>query len=188
QATIRVDRDKARQLGVSSEQLRSVLHTGFATRQVAAIYGAADNYQVLIEFDPHFAQTADPLNLVTVRSESGVLVPLSSFATIERTVSSCSISQLGQRPAMTISFDTSAGTSLGEAVDRINALKLEEGFPTTVTTGFTGTARVFQDMVRNQPLLLLAAILTIYIVLGMLYESFIHPITILAGLPAAAIG
>ncbi|WP_237050053.1 efflux RND transporter permease subunit [Microvirga ossetica] len=188
QATIRVDRDKARQLGVSSEQLRSILHTGFATRQVAAIYGGADNYQVLIEFDPLFAQTADPLNLVTVRSASGVLVPLSSFATIERTVSSRSISQLGQRPAMTISFDTSAGTSLGEAVDRINALKLEEGFPATVTAGFTGTARVFQDMVHNQPLLLAAAILTIYIVLGMLYESFIHPITILAGLPAAAIG
>ena len=96
---------------------------------MSAIYGAADNYQVLIEFDPHFANTADPLNLVTVRSESGVLVPLSSFATIERTASARSISQLGQRPAMTISFDTSAGTSLGEAVDRINALKLEEGFP-----------------------------------------------------------
>jgi HAE1 family hydrophobic/amphiphilic exporter-1 len=89
---------------------------------------------------------------------------------------------------VTISFDTPAGVALGEAVNRINALKLEEGVPATVTTGFTGTARVFQDMVRNQPLLLAAALLTIYIVLGMLYESLVHPVTILAGLPAAAIG
>lgn len=188
QATIRIDHDKARQLGITSEQLRSTLHTGFATRQAATIHGSADSYQVLIEFDPRLAQTMDPLDLVTVRSASGVLVPLSSFATMERTAHPRSIAQLGQRPVVTISFDTPAGIALGEAVNRINALKLEEGIPATVTTGFAGTARVFQDMVRNQPLLLAAALLTIYIVLGMLYESLVHPITILAGLPAAAIG
>jgi HAE1 family hydrophobic/amphiphilic exporter-1 len=188
QATIRIDHDKARQLGITSEQLRSTLHTGFATRQAATIHGSADSYQVLIEFDPHLAWTLDPLDLVTIRSASGVLVRLSSFATIERTSGPRSIAQLGQRPVVTISFDTPAGIALGEAVNRINALKLEEGIPATVTTGFAGTARVFQDMVRNQPLLLAAALLTIYIVLGMLYESLVHPITILAGLPAAAIG
>jgi HAE1 family hydrophobic/amphiphilic exporter-1 len=188
QATIHVDYDKARQLGITSEQLRATLHTGFAARQAATIHGSADSHQVLIEFDPHFVRTMDPLDLVTIRSTSGTLVPLSSFATIERAAGPRSIAQLGQRPFVTISFDTAAGIALGEAVNRINTLKLEEGVPATVTTGFAGTARVFQDMVRNQPLLLAAAILTIYIVLGMLYESLVHPVTILAGLPAAGIG
>ncbi|WP_201864052.1 efflux RND transporter permease subunit [Microvirga soli] len=188
QATIRIDQDKARQLGMTSEQIRSTLHTGFANRQAAAIHGSADSYQVLIEFDPRFAQTMDPLDLVTVRSASGTLVPLSSFASMERTSGPRSVTQLGQRPVVTITFDTPVGIALSEAVNRINALKFEEGIPATVTTGFAGTARVFQDMVRNQPLLLAAAILTIYIVLGTLYESLVHPVTILAGLPAAAIG
>jgi HAE1 family hydrophobic/amphiphilic exporter-1 len=188
QATLHVDHDKARQLGITAEQLRSTLHTGFATRRAATIHGSADSYQVLIEFDPRLARTMDPLDLVTIRSASGVLIPLSTFATIERTASPRSIAQLGQRPAVTISFDTPAGIALGGAVNRIDTLRLEEGVPATVTTGFAGTARVFQDMVHNQPLLLAGAILTIYIVLGMLYESLVHPITILAGLPAAAIG
>lgn len=188
QAAIRIDYDKARQLGITAEQLRSTLHTGFAARQAATIHDSADSYQVLIEFDPRLARTMDPLDLVTIRSTSGALVPLSSFATIKRTAGPRSIVQLGQRPFVTISFDTPVGIALGEAVNRINVLKLEEGVPATVTTGFAGTARVFQDMVRNQPLLLAAAILTIYIVLGMLYESLVHPVTILAGLPAAAIG
>jgi HAE1 family hydrophobic/amphiphilic exporter-1 len=188
QAIIRIDQDKARQLGFTSEQIRSTLHTGFAHRQAAAIHGSADSYQVLIEFDPRLAQTMDPLDLVTVRSASGTLVPLSSFASMERTAGPRSIAQLGQRPVVTISFDTPVGIALGQAVNRVNALKFEEGVPPTVTTGFAGTARVFQDMVLNQPLLLAAAILTIYIVLGMLYESLIHPVTILAGLPSAAVG
>jgi HAE1 family hydrophobic/amphiphilic exporter-1 len=188
QAMIRIDQDKARQLGITSEQIRSTLHTGFANRQAAVIHGGAESYQVLIELDPRFAQTMEPLDLMAVRSASGSLVPLSSFASMERTAGLRSIAQLGQRPVVTISFDTPVGIALGEAVNRVNALKLEEGVPATVTTGFSGTARVFQDMVRNQPLLLAAAILTIYIVLGILYESFVHPVTILAGLPAAAIG
>lgn len=188
QAIIRVDHDKARQIGITAEQLRSTLHTGFATRQAATIHGTADSYQVLIEFDPRLAWTMDPLDLVTIRSASGILVPLSSIATIERMASPRSIAQLGQRPVVTISFDTPSGVALSEAVNRITALKFDEGVPVTVTTSLAGTARVFQDMVHNQPLLLAAAILTIYIVLGMLYESLVHPVTILAGLPAAAIG
>jgi HAE1 family hydrophobic/amphiphilic exporter-1 len=188
QATIRIDHDKARQLGVTAEQLRSTLHTGFARQQAAAIHGSADSYQVLLEFDPSLARTMDLLDIVTLRSANGTLVPLSSFAAIERSAGPRSIAQLGQRPVVTISFDVPSNVALGEAVNRINALKLEEGVPATVTTGFGGTARIFQDMVRNQPLLLAAAIVTIYIVLGILYESLVHPITILAGLPAAAIG
>jgi HAE1 family hydrophobic/amphiphilic exporter-1 len=188
QATLHVDHDKARQLGITAEQVRSTLHTGFAARQATTIHSSTDSYKVLIEFDPRLAGTVNPLNFVTIRSASGVLVPLSTFATIERTAGLRSIAQLGQRPAVTISFETPAGVALGEAVNRIDTLRLEEGVPATVTTSFAGTARVFQDMVHNQPLLLAAALLTIYIVLGMLYESLVHPITILAGLPAAAIG
>lgn len=188
QATIRVDQDKANQLGITAEQLRSTLYTGFAARQAATIHGTADSYQVLIEFDPGLAWTMDPLDLITIRSVHGILVPLSSFATFARTAGPRSVAQLGQRPVVTISFDTPAGIALSEAVSRINALKLEEGIPATVATSFAGTARVFQDMMHNQQLLFAAAILTIYIVLGMLYESLVHPVTILAGLPAAALG
>jgi HAE1 family hydrophobic/amphiphilic exporter-1 len=120
QATLHVDHDKARQLGITAEQLRSTLHTGFATRRAATIHGSADSYQVLIEFDPRLARTMDPLDLVTIRSASGVLIPLSSFATIERTAGPRSIAQLGQWPVVTISFDTPAGIALVRPVDRID--------------------------------------------------------------------
>ena len=188
QATIKVDRDKARQLGIGSDQLRAVLHTGFAARQVATIHRTDDSYQVLIQYDPDISWTLDRLALVAVRSDSGVLVPLSSFATLEHTAAPRLISQLGQLPVARIFFDLPSGISLGQALARIDVIKREEGLPSTVVTGFVGTARVFQDMVKNQSLLLAAAVLTIYIVLGILYESAVHPLTILAGLPSAAFG
>jgi HAE1 family hydrophobic/amphiphilic exporter-1 len=188
QATISVDRDKARQLGVSADQIRSTLYTGFGTRQASTIYETADSYQVLVEFDPRLQWTADRLDLVKVRASNGTLVPLSAFAKVERTAGPLSVNQLGQLPAVTISFDTPAGVALGDAVERINAIKLQQSVPTTVSTTFAGNARVFQEALANQGLLIAAAILTIYIVLGILYESFVHPLTILTGLPAAAIG
>jgi HAE1 family hydrophobic/amphiphilic exporter-1 len=188
QATIAVDRDKARQLGVTADQLRSTLYSGFGSRQVSTIYETADSYQVLVEFDPRMQWTADRLDLVKIRASNGTLVPLSAFTKVERTAGPLSVNQLGQLPAVTISFDTRAGVALGDAVNRINAIKLEQGLPTTVSTTFAGNARVFQEALANQGLLIGAAILTIYIVLGILYESFVHPLTILTGLPAAAIG
>jgi hydrophobic/amphiphilic exporter-1 (mainly G- bacteria), HAE1 family len=188
QATIAVDRDKARQLGVTADQLRSTLYSGFGSRQVSTIYETADSYQVLVEFDPRMQWTADRLDLVKIRAANGTLVPLSAFTKVERTAGPLSVNQLGQLPAVTISFDTRAGVALGDAVSRINAIKLEQGVPTTVSTTFAGNARVFQEALANQGLLIGAAILTIYIVLGILYESFVHPLTILTGLPAAAIG
>jgi HAE1 family hydrophobic/amphiphilic exporter-1 len=188
QATVNVDRDKARALGITADQLRATLYTGFGTRQVSTIYATGDSYQVLIEFDPALQWTADRLDLVRIRSSNGNLVPLSAFATVERTAGSLSINQLGQLPAITISFDTPAGVSLGDAVQSINAIKVELNVPTTISTTFAGTARVFQDALGNQGLLIAAAVITIYIVLGILYESFSHPLTILTGLPAAAIG
>src|SRR3954465_11588180 len=189
QATVKIDRDKARALGISADQIRSTLYTGFGTRQVSTIYETADSYQVITEFDPRLHWTADRLDLVRIRAPAnGKLIPLSAFATVERTAGPLSINQLGQLPAVTISFDTPAGISLGDAVQRIAPIKIAENVPTTISTTFAGTARVFQEALANQGLLLAAAVVTIYIVLGVLYESFVHPLTILTGLPAAAIG
>ena len=188
-ATIRVDNDKARSLGITSDLLRSTLYTGFGTRQISTIYATTDSYQVITEFDPRMQWTADRLDDIRVRAPaSGKLVPLSSFAKVERVAGPLSINQLGQLPAVTVSFDTPAGVSLGDAVNRIAAIKQRLNVPPTITTAFAGTAKVFQDALANQTVLLAAAVVTIYIVLGILYESFVHPLTILTGLPAAAIG
>jgi len=188
QATVTVDRDKASALNIGADELRSTLYTGFGTRQISTIYTTADSYEVLVEFDPRLQWSADRLDLVRIRNANGVLVPLSAFATVTRTFGSLSVNQLGQLPAITVSFDTPAGVSLGDAVQRIEAIKAQLNVPTTISTTFAGTARVFEDALGNQGLLLGAAVLTIYIVLGILYESFIPPLTILTGLPAAAVG
>ena len=188
QVQITVDRDKARRLGVGSDQLRSTLYTGFGARQISTIYNTGDSYQVIIEFDRRLNWTADRLDLLKIRAANGTLVPLSTFASFERTAGLLSVNQVGQLPAVTISFDTVAGISLGEAISRIAQIKVEEGVPPQVRTTFAGSARVFQEALANQGLLLLAAVLTVYTVLGILYESFVHPLTILTGLPAAAVG
>ncbi|GJD50231.1 Multidrug resistance protein MdtC [Methylobacterium crusticola] len=188
QARITVDTDKAQALGISSDQIRQTLYTGFGTRQISTIYGTSDSYQVITEFDPRMQWTADRLDDIRLRASSGKLVPLSALATVTRTPGPLSINQLGLLPAVTISFDVPAGVALGEAVNRIAQIKGSLGVPGTITTTFAGTAQVFQDALANQGLLLAAAVITIYLVLGILYESFIHPLTILTGLPAAAIG
>ncbi|ACA17656.1 acriflavin resistance protein [Methylobacterium sp. 4-46] len=188
QATITVDTDKAQALGITSDQIRQTLYTGFGTRQISTIYGTADSYQVITEFDPRLQWTADRLDEIRLRAASGKLVPLSAVATVARTPGPLSINQLGLLPAVTISFDVPPGVALGQAVSRIAEIKQSLGLPGTLSTTFAGTAQVFQDALANQGLLLAAAVLTIYLVLGILYESFIHPITILTGLPAAAVG
>jgi HAE1 family hydrophobic/amphiphilic exporter-1 len=189
QATVVVDTDKARLLGITADQLRNSLYDGFGTNQASTIFRTGDSYEVIVELDPRIPWTADKLDLVPIRSAvTGKLVPLSSFAHIERTASLLSVNQVAQLPAVTISFNLPQGTALGAATDQIEVLKQQVGLLPTISTSFSGTAQVFQDAAANQDLLLLAAILTIYIVLGILYESFIHPLTILTGLPAAAAG
>ncbi len=188
QATLVVDQDKANALGISSDQLRSTLYSGFGTRQVSTIYATGDNYSVVLEFDPSIAWSPDLLDTVYVRSAAGKLVPIGAFAEVRRTVGALSINQLGQLPAVTISFNLPPGIALGNAVARTEALRTQLGVPATITSAFSGNAQVFRDALDNQGLLILAAVLTIYIVLGMLYESFVHPFTILTGLPSAAIG
>jgi len=188
QASLIVDRDKANMLGIGADLLRSTLYSGFGARQVSTIYSTGDNYSVLIEFDPSIAWTADRLDLIRVRAKNGALIPVSSFARIETTTGPLTVNQLGQIAAVTISFNLPEGVSLGQSVAQLDALKAEIKLPQSITTTFTGTAKTFNDSLANQGLLILAAIVTIYIVLGILYESFIHPLTILSGLPSAVFG
>ncbi|MGX5733071.1 efflux RND transporter permease subunit [Bosea thiooxidans] len=188
QATVIIDRDKANQLGIGSDILRSTLYSGFGVRQVSTIYTTGDSYNVVVEFNPNDQWTPERLNAIRVRTKNGTLVPLGAFARIERTAGQLTVNQLGQLPAVTISYNLPAGVALGDSVSRINAIKEEINLPKALSTTLAGTAKTFQDSLANQGLLIAGAILTIYIVLGILYESFIHPLTILTGLPSAAVG
>ncbi|WP_238246175.1 efflux RND transporter permease subunit [Methylobacterium iners] len=188
QVTLRVDRDKARLLGVGADQLRSTLNLGFSPRQVATIQRPSDIYPVIVEYARSKTGQSVDLDSIKIRSASGALVPLSTFANVERTTGLLSVNQIGLFPAVTVSFDLAAGVSLGEAVKRIEVIKTNEGLPPSVNATFTGTARTFQESAKTQGLLVLGAVLAVYVILGMLYESFAHPLTILAGLPAAGLG
>ncbi|TXR49640.1 efflux RND transporter permease subunit [Phyllobacterium endophyticum] len=189
QANLVIDQDKAQMLGINSDQLRNTFYYAFGTNQASTIFSTADSYQVILELDPDIPWTTDKLDQMQIRSPaSGKLIPLSAFAHVERKTGLLAVSQLGQLPAVTISFNLPQGVSLGQAVQQLEALKTNLGVPATITSSFTGTAQVFQQSLANQGLLVGAAILTIYIVLGILYESFVHPLTILTGLPAAAAG
>jgi len=188
EATLVVDKDKASSLGISAEQLRATLYSGFGSRQVSTIYKTGDTFSVVMEFTDRANWTTALLPDVRIRNASGKLVPIGAFARVERTAGSLTINQLGQLPAVTISFNLPPGVSLGDAVARIDALKAEHNLPRNITTTYSGTAKTYQDSLANQGVLLLAAVVTIYIVLGILYESYIHPFTILTGLPSAVVG
>jgi HAE1 family hydrophobic/amphiphilic exporter-1 len=188
QLTIDVDRDKAAALGLTEDQVRSVLYSQFGTRQVATLYTASNQYQIIIENAPAFQKDAADLSQVYLRAAGGRVVPIEAIATIRSSTGPLQIAHQQQQPAVTISFNLAPGVALGDAVAAIQNLERELNIPVSVTSGFQGTAQVFRDSLTNQPLLILAAVFVIYIVLGVLYESFIHPITILSGLPSAGIG
>ncbi|SDP78811.1 efflux RND transporter permease subunit [Phyllobacterium sp. OV277] len=189
QANLVIDADKARLLGITSTQLRNSLYYAFGTNQASTIFSTGDSYEVILELDPSIPWTTDKLDQMQIRSTTtNKLIPLSAFAHVERRAGLLAVSQLSQLPAVTISFNLPQGVALGRAVEEINKIKTELNVPDSIGSTFTGTAKVFQQALSNQGLLIGAAILTIYIVLGILYESFIHPLTILTGLPAAAAG
>jgi len=188
QAILNVDRRKAAALGLTSEQIRTTLYDSFGSRQVATIYTASNDYAVILELDPSFQQRPDDLSKVFVRSSAGQLIPLGTVATLAQGAGPLTVNHQGQLPAVTISFNLAPGVALGEAIDRIQEMERRLVFPPTITAGFAGTAQVFQQSLRGQGWLLPATVLVIYVVLGILYESFIHPITILSGLPAAGVG
>ncbi len=188
QATLDIDRDKASQLNITADQIRSTLYSTYGTRQISTIYTPTNDYQVILEADPRYQRDPDQLAKLYVRSSTGQLVPLEAFTKVRQTNGPLGINHQFQLPAVTISFNLAPGVSLGDAVGRISALERELALPATVATGFQGTAQVFQDSLKGQGLLLIAAIMVIYIVLGILYESYAHPITILSGLPSAGLG
>jgi HAE1 family hydrophobic/amphiphilic exporter-1 len=188
QANVVVDNNKMASLGIGTDVLRSTLYAGLGGQQVATIYTPNSSYSVIAELDPKDGWTPERLGALQVASSSGTLVPISSFAAVERTSGALTVNQLGQLAAVSVSYNLPDGVALGSTVAEIDKLKQDIGFPPNVSTGFYGTAKTFQDSTANQGLLILGAILTIYIVLGILYESFIHPLTILSGLPAAAAG
>jgi len=188
QAVLNIDRQKAAALGLTAEQIRNTLYSSFGSRQVATIYTASNDYAVILEVDPSFQQNADDLSRVFLRAGSGQLVPLATVATVSQLPGPQTVNHQGQLPAVTISFNLAPGVALGEAIEQIQEMEQRLALPATITTGFSGTAQVFQQSLRGQGWLLLATVVVIYLVLSILYESFIHPITILSGLPAAGVG
>jgi HAE1 family hydrophobic/amphiphilic exporter-1 len=188
QITVEVDREKAAVYGVSVDQVRQELYNAFGTRQVATIYTPANDYQVILESMPQYRSGPNDLNRLYLKTTNGTTIPLSAVTHFVHSVGPLQINHQGQQPAVTISFNLAPGMSLGEAVDAIQTIERESGMPASITSGFQGTAQVFQDSLRGQGILILAAIFAAYVVLGILYESFIHPITIISGLPSAGIG
>ena len=188
QAQVKIDRDAANSLGVSIEAVRTALYNAFGARQVSTIYLPTDSYQVIMEVAPEAKQDESALTGIYVRSNTGALVPLSSFTTVTRTVGATAINHVGQLQAVTVSFNLAPGAALGKATERIDAASKTIGLPSSIISRFGGDAAVFQDSQGSQAILIIAALLVIYVLLGVLYESYIHPITILAGLPSAAVG
>jgi len=185
---IDVDRDAAYRLGLSADQIDQTLYDAFGQRQVATIYTATNQYKVVLEVQPQFQHDPNLLSEIYVSSRSGAQVPLSTFAHFARKSEPLLLSHQGIFPAVTLSFNLTPGVALGQAVSAIQAMTERLQVPPTVNSSFEGTAQAFQDSLSSMPLLLAAAILVVYIVLGVLYESYIHPITILSALPSAGVG
>ena len=188
QSVLVIDRDTASRLGVSPYQIDNALYDSFGQRQVSTMYSPLNQYHVVMEVAPQFQQNPDALKEIYVRSAAGVPVPLSTFTHYEQDYTTLAVNHQGQFPAITLSFNLSLGASLSEAVTAIEDTEREIGMPTSIVGSFAGTAQAFQDSLSTQPILILAALVTVYIVLGMLYESYIHPITILSTLPSAGVG
>jgi HAE1 family hydrophobic/amphiphilic exporter-1 len=186
QATLEIDRDKANGLGVRMADVRSALYLAFGDRQISTIYAPSASYQVIMEAADR--QFDEALGKVGVRSAGGALVQLSSIATVVRTVGPTAVNHQGQLQAITLSFNTAPDVALGDATERIAAIGREARLPATIITKYGGEAAVFQDTQSSQLVLIAIALLVIYVLLVVLYESYIHPLTILAGLPSAAVG
>jgi HAE1 family hydrophobic/amphiphilic exporter-1 len=184
---VEINRDRAATLGLTPSQIEDALFSSYATRQVSTIYAPNTTYQVIMEVDPQFQRNPQELSMLYVRAASGELVPLDAVAKLVPTVGPLAVNHSGQAPSVTLSFNLKTGTSLGDAVKEIDQAA-KTTLPATVTTSFQGTAQAFQSSLQGLGVLLIIAIAVIYMVLGILYESFIHPITILSALPFAGFG
>jgi hydrophobic/amphiphilic exporter-1 (mainly G- bacteria), HAE1 family len=188
QVVVNIDREKASALGVSSGQIEGALNNAYGATQVSTIYTAINQYWVILELDPKYQRDPSALAMLYVRSSTGALVPLNAIAQLSYRVGPLTVSHLGQLPSVTLSFDLQPGVSLSEAIAQIKKASAEMKVPETLSTSFQGTAQAFQTSLASMGILLVMSILVIYLVLGILYESFIHPLTILSGLPTAALG
>jgi multidrug efflux pump len=188
EASLAIDRDTASRLGVTTQAIDDTLYSAFGQRQVSTIYSPLNQYHVVMEVAPRFWQSPDSLKDIYVSSSTGAMVPLSVLARFEPRRTSLAVNHQGQFPAVTLSFNVAPGVALGQAVDAISATARRVGLPPSVRATFQGTAQAFQSSLANEPALILAALVAVYIVLGILYESYIHPITILSTLPSAGVG
>jgi len=188
QASLVIDRDTASRLGIAPATIDNTLYDAFGQRQVSTIYTQLNQYHVVMEVDAAFRDTTDDIQQLFVRSSTGAQVPLSAFTHFERKTTSLAVNHQGQFPAVTISFNLAENVALGDAVKDIEAAVLQLGVPSDIIPTFEGTAQAFQSSLSSQPWLILAALISVYIVLGVLYESYIHPVTILSTLPSAGVG
>jgi multidrug efflux pump len=188
QARLVIDRDTASRFGIRPQTIDDTLYDAFGQRQISTIFTQSNQYRVVLEVKPQFQDELQDLQHIRLRSTTGGQVPLSAFTRVESSTVPLSINHQGQFPAVTVSFNLAPGAALGDAVAAIDAAKQELGLPASIVSGFQGTAKAFEASLTNEPLLILAALVTVYIVLGVLYESYIHPVTIISTLPSAGVG
>jgi multidrug efflux pump len=188
EADLVIDRDTASRLGVTPQAIDDTLYDAFGQRLVSTMFTQLNQYHVVLEVEPKFQRTPDSLKDIFVRSSTGMQVPLSTFTHFEQLNVPLTVSHQGQFPVVTLSFNLASGVSLGDAVKVIRQAEQDINFPASIQASFQGTAEAFQASLANEPILILAALIVVYIVLGVLYESYIHPITILSTLPSAGVG
>jgi multidrug efflux pump len=188
QAQLVIDRDTASRLGISAQTLDNTLYDAFGQRQVSTVFTQLNEYHLVMEVAPEFQRNPDALKGIYLNSSKGTPIPLSAITHFEQRTSVLAVNHQGQYPAVTLSFNLALGTSLGDAMQAVESSAREIGLPSSIRAKFEGTAQAFQSSLKNEPLLILAALVTVYIVLGILYESYIHPITILSTLPSAGVG
>ena len=188
EANVVVDRDTASRLGLSQQAIDDTLYDAFGQRQVSTMYTPLNQYHVVMEVAPQFWQNPESLDLIHVRSSTGGLVKLSTFTHFANDQTALAVNHQGQFPSVTISFNLAPGVALGEAVDAITQAEAQIKMPASIRGTFQGTAQAFQDSLKNEGFLIAFALFAVYIVLGILYESYIHPITILSTLPSAGVG
>jgi len=188
EARLVIDRDAAARLGLNAQLIDNTLYDAFGQRQVSTMYMQLNQYHVVMEVAPQFWQSPETLKNIYIQSPAGAQVPLSAVASFKTDTTALAVNHQGQFPAVTISFNLAPGAALGDAAQAIEKAKRDIGLPASIQAGFQGTAQAFQSSLANEPFLILAALLTVYIVLGALYESYLHPITILSTLPSAGVG
>jgi multidrug efflux pump subunit AcrB len=188
QAQLIIDRDTASRLGVATADIDNALYDAFGQRQVSTMYRPLNQYHVVMEVAPEFQQTTQALQNIYLRSSGGAPIPLAAFTHFAPSNIPLAVNHQSQFPSVTISFNLAPGISLGQATEAIQSAQRTIGFPATIQASFQGTAAAFQDSLSSEPMLILTALVTVYIVLGILYESYIHPITILSTLPSAGVG